>query len=292
MNKSPTIKTFFKEIYESWITDRPARLAASLAYFGMFSLAPVTYIALTVAGVFIDELAMANRLFTLLNNVVGPEAAAFIEESVLSLEQSTSGGTFFTSIISFLALLLAASGVFFNLQTSLNSIWHVPPPEKGATMDLIRDRLVSFVMVIGVAMLLVVAATAGIILNFLDSLFRIEFTVPFVNLTIFMLLSLLSVGLIFKILPDVKVAWSDVWLGAALTTVLIIIGALIFGWYLTSSKVSSAFEAAGTVAVILIGIYTIAEIFLFGAVFTRVYAYMFGSLSSKIEDNVSTEEVA
>jgi membrane protein len=90
-------------------------LAASLAYFVMFSLAPVTFIALTVAGVFIDELAMANRLFTILNNVVGPDAAAFVEESVLSMEQSTSGGTFFISIISFMAILLAASGVFFNL---------------------------------------------------------------------------------------------------------------------------------------------------------------------------------
>gem|GEM_PF-3336808 len=92
-------------------------MATSLAYFVMFSLAPVTFIALTVAGVFIDELAMANRLFTILNNVVGPDAAAFVEESVLSMEQSTSGGTFFISIISFMAILLAASGVFFNLQT-------------------------------------------------------------------------------------------------------------------------------------------------------------------------------
>lgn len=86
-----------------------------MVYFVMFSLAPVTFIALTVAGVFIDELAMANRLFTILNNVVGPDAAAFVEESVLSMEQSTSGGTFFISIISFMAILLAASGVFFNL---------------------------------------------------------------------------------------------------------------------------------------------------------------------------------
>lgn len=250
----------------------------------MFSLAPVTYIALIVAGVFIDELAMAHRLYTVLNNVVGPEAASFIEKSVLSLEQSTSGGAFFTSFISFIALLLAASGVFFNLQTSLNTIWHVPPPEHSETKAFIKDRLVSFVMVIGVAMLLVVAATAAIILNFLDSLFRIEFTVPFINLTIFMLLAMLSISLIYKILPDVKVAWHDVWLGAAITTVLVIIGTFIFGWYLSSSSVSSAFEAAGTVAVILIGIYTIAEIFLFGAVFTRVYSNMFGSLSSKRED--------
>jgi membrane protein len=159
-------------------------------------------------------------------------------------------------------------------------------------MAFIKHRLVSFVMVIGVAMLLVVAATACIILNFLDSLFRIEFTVPFINLVIFMLLAMLSISLIYKILPDVDVAWRDVWLGAAITTVLIIVGAFIFGWYLSSSRVSSAFEAAGTVAVILIGIYTFTQIFLFEAVFTRVYANMFGSMSSKFKDDASTEGIA
>ena len=147
-------------------------------------------------------------------------------------------------------------------------------------------------MVIGVALLLVAAATATVILNFLGSIFRFEIIVPVVNLVIFMLLAMLSISLIYKILPDVKVSWGDVWLGAAITTVLIIIGALIFGWYLTSSHVSSAFEAAGTVAVILIGIYTVAEIFLFGAVFTRVYANMFGSLSARTDGDVSTGEVS
>jgi membrane protein len=292
MNESPKITIFIKAIYNSWITDRPARLAAGLAYYGMFSLAPITYIALTVAGVFIDELAMADRLYTILNNVIGPDAAIFIEESVLSLEQSTSGGTFFTSFISFIALLMAASGVFFNLQTSLNTIWHVPPPEHGGTMAFIKDRLVAFVMVIGVAVLLVAAATATVILNFLGSIFRFEITVPVVNLVIFMLLTMLSISLIYKILPDVKVAWRDVWLGAGITTVLIIVGAFIFGWYLTSSRVSTAFEAAGTVAVILIGIYTVAQIFLFGAVFTRVYTNMFGSLSLEIEEDTSVEGVS
>lgn len=277
MNETPTIQTFIKEIYNNWITDRPARLAAGLAYYGMFSLAPITYIALTVAGIFIDELAMADRLYMVLNNVIGPETAAFIEAAVLSLEQSTSGGTFVTSFISFIALLLAASGVFFNLQTSLNDIWHVPPPEHGGTMAFVKDRLASFVMVIGVGGLLILAATASVILNFIDSLLNIELTVPIVNLIIFMLLTMLSLSLIYKILPDVDVAWRDVWLGAGITTIVMVVSAFLFGWYLTSNRVSSAFQAAGTVAVILIGIYTLAQIFLFGAVFCRVYAGLFGS---------------
>lgn len=291
MNESPTILTFLKEIYNSWITDRPARLAAGLAYYGMFSLAPITYISLTIAGFFIDELAMADRLYTALNNILGPDTATFIQETVRSLEQSTSGGTILTSLISFTALLLAASGVFFNLQTSLNTIWHVPAPESGGTLDFIKDRLVAFVMVIAVGVLLVVAGTAGVILSFVGSFIPFEFTTPLINLLTFMLLATVSIGLIYKILPEAKVAWRDVWLGAVITTVLMIIGVLIFGWYLTSSGVNSPFEAAGTVAVILIGINTLAQIFLFGAVFTRVYANTFGSLSAKIEDNAPIEEV-
>ena len=281
MNDKPTIITLIKEIYNSWITDRPSRLAAGLAYYGMFSLAPITYIALTIAGFFLDEMAVADRLYTVLNNIMGPEAAAFIQETVLSLEQSTSGGTFITSLISFIALLLAASGVFFNLQTSLNTIWHVPPPERGGTLAFMKDRLVSFVMVIGVGVLLVVAATVVVFLNFLGSFITIEFTTPLINVATFSALAIVSIGLIYKILPDVKIAWRDVWLGAAVTTLLLIVGGFIFAWYLSSSRANSAFEAAGTVAVILIGINVMAQIFLFGAVFTRAYAHTFGSLSGK-----------
>jgi membrane protein len=238
MNESSKIKTFIKEIYNSWITDRPSRLAAGLAYYGMFSLAPITYIALTIAGIFLDEMAMADRLFTALNNIMGPEAAAFIEETVVSLEQSTAGGTLITSIISFIALLLAASGVFFNLQTSLNTIWHVPPPESGGTLEFMKDRLVSFVMVIGVGVLLVVAGTAGVILSYLSSFFIFEITTSLISLATFLLLATVSIALIYKILPDAKVAWRDVWLGAAITMVMMIVGVFIFGWYLTSSGVN------------------------------------------------------
>ncbi|MGD9092268.1 MAG: YihY/virulence factor BrkB family protein [Anaerolineales bacterium] len=292
MKDEPKIKLFIKEIYNSWITDRPARLAAGLAYYGMFSLAPITYIALTIAGIFLDEMAMADRLYTALKNVIGSDAAAFIQDTVLSLEQSTSRGTFISSLISFIALLLAASGVFFNLQTSLNTIWHVAPPEKGGTLAFIKDRLVSFVMVIAVGLLLVVAGTAGIIISFVGSFIPYDFTTPVVNLFTFMLLAIVSISLIYKILPDAKVAWRDVWLGAVITTVMMIVGAFIFGWYLTSSRVNSAFEAAGTVAVILIGINVLAQIFLFGALFTRVYANTFGSLASKRADDSPAEGVS
>ena len=281
MEDSPSVKSFFMEIYDIWITDRPARLAAGLAYYGMFSLAPIVFIALTVAGIFLDELVLADQLYNVLENILGPQAAAYIEESVNSMEQSTTGGTVIRSLISFIALLLAASGVFFNLQTSLNTIWHAPPPDDGGTRAYIKDKFASFIMVIAVGLLLVATAVLGVILSFLMSIFPFDFLSPLISLLTFILVAMVCISLIYKVLPDVEVSWRDVWLGSLVTTIALIVGFIVFGWYLTSGSSSSAFEAAGTVAVILLAIYTFAQIFLFGAVFTRVYAKMFGSLSLK-----------
>lgn len=279
MEDSPTIGSFLKEIYDIWITDRPARLAAGLAYYGMFSLVPIVFISLTVAGIFLDELALADRLFSVIENVLGPQSAAFIEESVNSMEETTTGGTFIRSLISFIALLLAASGVFFNLETTLNSIWHVQPPDQDGTRAYIKDKLASFIMVIGVGLLLVATAVLSILVRFLGSVFPLDFITPVINLVTLFLVAMVSISLIYKVLPDVRISWRDVWLGSSVTTLMMIIAIFIFGWYLSSGRSSSAFEAAGSVAVILIGIYTFAQIFLFGAVFTRVYAMVYGSLS-------------
>jgi membrane protein len=289
MEESPTIVSFLKEIYNIWITDRPARLAAGLAYYGIFSLVPIVFISLTIAGIFLDELALAERLFNVVENVLGSQAATFIEESVNSMEQTTTGGTFLRSLISFIALLLAASGFFFNLQTSLNTIWHVPPPDHDGTRAYIIDKFASFIMVIGVGILLVATAVLSVLVRFLGSVFPLDFITPVINLLAFILVVMVSIGLIYKVLPDVQVSWRDVWLGSLVTTLMMIVGVFIFGWYLTSGSSSSAFEAAGSVAVILIGIYTFAQIFLIGAVFTRVYARMFGSLSLNNTNGKSVE---
>mgnify|MGYP001137684779 CR=1 FL=1 len=138
MNKSPTLLDFVKELYRIWVAERPNQLAAALAYYGVFAFAPVIFIAFAVAGVFIDELAMTHQVFEQIGNVLGPEAAQLLQGTVETISQTTSGGSLLTSLISFLALLLAASGLFFQLQYALNTIWKVPPPAKGETLVLIR----------------------------------------------------------------------------------------------------------------------------------------------------------
>lgn len=273
-----TILRFIKELYNIWVTERPNILAAALAYFGMFSFAPVIYIALTVAGIFVNELSMANNIYQNVENMLGADMAEYIQNAVISLSKTTPvEASFWSSAIAFLALLLAASGLFFQLQHALNTIWRVPPPEKNETMAMLKQRLFSFVMVIGVGLLLVLATLANIILSWLDTLIPILANMPYLNTLSFLGLTTLSFALIYKILPDTEVAWRDVWLASALTAVLMALGGSLLGLYLTSGKFGSAFEAAGAVAVVLISIYFFAQIFLFGAIFTRVYAHVFGS---------------
>lgn len=282
MSNSPTVLDFIKELYRIWITERPNILAAALAYFGMFSFAPAIFIAFTVAGFFVDELAVADQVFRQLENILGPDMAQYIQNTVYAVSQpATTGSSFLISAIGFVALLLAASGLFFQLQYALNVIWKVPPPTKDSTLAFLRQRLFSFVMVIGVGLLLVLATLAHIILAWFASTFPMVSSVPFLNTLLFLGLVTFAVALLYKVLPDVDVAWRDVWLGAGVTAVLVTLGGWLVGIYLTSSGYGSAFEAAGAIAVILIGIYFISQLFLFGSVFTRVYASMFGSKADR-----------
>jgi membrane protein len=153
----------------------------------------------------------------------------------------------------------------------------VPPPEKGATLAFIRQRLFSFVMVIGVGLLLVVLAASSIIFSWISSFFQLDASGQIFSLIAFLGVATLSFALIFKVLPDIKIAWRDVWIGAAVTALLVTVGGLLITFYLKSSSIGSALEVAGSFAVVLLGIYYVATIFLLGAIFTRVYAHMFGS---------------
>ena len=280
MKKS--IFSFIKELYNIWITERPNILAAALAYFGMFSFAPVIFIAFTVAGFFVNEISMANNFFQKVENTLGADMAEYIRNAVYGLsETTTAGASFWSSAIAFLALLLAASGLFFQLQYALNTIWKVPPPAKNGTLAFLRQRLFSFLMVIGVGLLLVLATLANILLSWLDTLVPVLSDMPYLNSLIFLGFTTISFALIYKILPDADIAWRDVWLASALTAVLVAFGGWLLGLYLTSGKFGSAFEAAGAVAVVLISIYFFAQIFLFGAIFSRVYASTFGSRVDK-----------
>ena len=284
MKKSRTRKwkrPFLKDIYLAWSAENPSQLAAALAYYGVFAFAPVIFIALTVASLFVDEPATASQLFAQFEDTLGPETAQFVQDIVVNASRRASGGTAWrspaTSLISFGVLSYAASGLFVQLQHALNTIWEVPLASRDGIMASIKDRLLAFVMAIGVGLLLVLATLLSIVVSVLTSFFDWGSHVPITNFVSMVGLATISFALIYKVLPDVEIAWRDVWIGAAVTALVVSIGGWLVGFYLTHSNTGSAFEAAGALAVLLIAFYYIAQIFLFGAVFTKVYASRFGS---------------
>jgi membrane protein len=277
MNSKPSLKEFVKELYRIWATERPGQLAAALAYYGMFAFAPVIFIAFWVAGLFIDQLSAADQFFTRMENLFGSEVSLFIQDSVVAIAETTTGSSVIATLISVGALLLAASGLFYQLQFALNKIWGIPPPERGQTNGLIRQRLFSFLMVIGVGLIFILAALVNVVLSWFGSLFDLGSSMPILNALGFLAITTLAFALFYKIIPEIAITWHDVWIGAFVTAVLVLLALLIFGAYLSLGNIGSAFEAAGAFAVLLIGIYTIAQVFLFGAMFTKVYAVMYGS---------------
>ncbi|MGB6423014.1 MAG: YihY/virulence factor BrkB family protein [Anaerolineales bacterium] len=277
MSKSESVIKFLKELYHIWVTERPSTLAAALAYYSLFSFAPVIFIALTIASLFIDVQALVGEIINRVESTLGAETAQYIQETVFSISQTTTGGSTLTTLIGYIALIFAASMLFFQLQYALNTIWEVPPAKKQATLALIKSRLMSFLMVIGLGFLMIVATVASIIVSFLQTYIDLGSPVSFITLIAVFGLMTISIALVYKYLPDVDINWGDVGVGSIVTAVLLAMGGWLLGIYFTYSNIASAVAVAGAVAVLLIAFYIFAQIFLFGAVFTRVYASMFGS---------------
>ena len=286
MNNSHSLREFVKQIYRTYILERPTHFAASLAYYSLFSLVPIIYVAFSLAGVFIDNESTAQRMVENIESKLGADVAEML---VTTLEEVTEGNSRSSTLqrsISFVAMLAGASLVFFQLQYALTSIWRIPPPAKGGTRQFLLNRLLAFVMVVCVGLLVVLVTLTNFVISFLDSQFNIEAISPLVSLGTTVAIGMVSVALMFKYLPNAIVSWKDVFVGGFVTTLLLIGGAKILGWYVARGSYASAFEAAGTVAVLLIAVYFLAQFLVFGTVFTRVYANTFGS---GIRPRVSTD---
>lgn len=279
MNPRPSFKEFVRKLYNIWVTERPGQLAAALAYYGMFAFAPVIFIMFWFAGLFLDQISAADQFYTRIELLFGPEVTTFIQDSVEAIGQTTGESSFIATLVSIVALLMAASGLFYQLLFALNKIWDLPELERGQTSGMIRQRLFSFLMVIGVGLLFVMAILVNVVITWFGALFELNSSMPLVNILVFLGLSTLAFALIYKILPETHIRWRDVWIGAFVTSILVALAVFLFGAYLNRGNIGNAFEAAGAFAVLLIGIYTIAQVFLFGAIFTRVYSETYGSRS-------------
>ena len=284
------MKAVVKGIYRIWIGERPGPLAASLAYYALFSMVPVAYLSIVIAGLFVDASELVVRLVDQLEELLGPEAVEQFAGAVELLADSTTQGSAIASLISFIVLLFSASLIFFQLQYVLNIVWKAPPPSRDETRNYIRNRLLAFVMVLSVGLLLVLATVANILVSKVNILPEFEGILFLVNFLVFGLLLMLALALIYKFLPNVEIAWRDVWVGSAVTAALIMVAFQLFGLLLSANRFNTALQAAGSVALFLISFYFFGTIFIIGAVFTRVYSTVFGShIASGQETAVSGE---
>ena len=276
--------TLFKQAFAEFNRDKVPRLGAALAYYTIFSLAPLLLIVIAIAGLAFGHDAAQGKIFEQLKGVLGPTAAAAMQEMVKSAAKPKSGSV--ATIIGIITLILGASGVFGQLKDALNTIWDVKPKEGGGIMILIRDRFLSFAMVFGIGFLLLVSLVidtaiaamgkyAGSHLPGGEALWHIvELAFSFCVITVLM-------AGIFRVLPDLKIEWRDVWLGAALTSALIVLGKFALSIYFARSAIGSSFGAAGSLVIVLLWVYYSAQILLFGAEFTQVYARAHGSLKQE-----------
>jgi membrane protein len=272
------IKMLVTETFKDWSEDKAGRLAAALAYYTIFSLPPLLLILLAILGRFFEnaEARVTAQISSFVGSTGGEAIAAILENADDPAE------SLIASLIGFVILLFGASGVFGQLQEAMNAIWEVPPQPKGGILELIKDRFFSFTMVFGVGFLLLVSLVISAALTSLNDF--VNNIMPSLLLLAQILNVVISIGvitvlfaLIFKVIPDVAVAWRDVWIGAFVTAVLFTAGKWGISFYLSKSAPASSYGAAGSLIVILLWIYYSAQILFLGAEFTQVYANHFGS---------------
>jgi membrane protein len=281
MDRLRNLVIFMKDVYRIWVSEKPSQLAAALAYFGIFSFAAVIYIAYWLAGLFIDEAAAAELLYSRIEAALGPETAAFVQDSVTAISAANTGRSWIITVVSLVSLLFAAMGLFLQIKYALNRIWGVPLIQLDDKFAFVRQELFAFIMVITLGLLVIVVTVVNVVFAWFGSI--VEDYIGASNLVsilnVFALLSVVALAIAFtyKVLPDVKLVWRDVWPGSAAATLLMALSGVVIGLYFRLGGIHSAFEAAGAFAVLLIAIYFFAQIFLFGAVLTRVYANKYGS---------------
>lgn len=270
----------FKETFDEWNEDKASRLAAALAYYTVFSIAPLLIIAIAVAGLVFGEEAARGQIVGQIQGLVGRNGAEAIETAIKNASQPASGTI--ASLIGVGALLFGASGVFAELQDSLNVIWEVVPRPDLGVKGFVRKRFLSFAMVLGIGFLLLVSLVISAVLAAVNGYFSgllpgIDLIWQIANFVISFSITTLLFAMIYKFLPDVKITWGDVLTGAAITSLLFSIGRYLLGLYLGNGTFGSTYGAAGSVVVILAWVYYAAQILFFGAEFTQVYARKYGS---------------
>jgi membrane protein len=270
-----------RESVTAWLDHRAGSLGAALAYYTLFSIAPILVIAIAIAGYVFGSQLAESHLLAQMRGLLGDAGAAAVQGLLTSAEQSERKG--WAAAIGIVTLLVGASSVFGELQNTLDHIWHSKPRvQPAAWWAVVSSRLLSFGLILGVGFLLMVSLVASAALAALGDWLQAYMTgwhivLPLLDLVLSLAMSTFLFAMIFKYVPKETIAWNDVWIGGFVTAALFTVGKALIGLYLGRSSLSSAYGAAGSIMVLLLWIYYSAQIFLLGAEFTHVYAYTHGS---------------
>jgi len=282
--------TVLIESLKAWIEQRAASKGAALAFYTLFSMAPILVLAISVAGYFFGAAAAQGEIIIQVQGLAGPNGAQAIQASLAAARDPASG--LLATILASVLLLVGATSVFVELKGSLDELWGIRQSRRSSFSELMRTRLLSFGLVLVLAFLLlislVVSASLALLERYAGGIWSSS------GVTLSAISSLISFGVIaflfaviYKMLPDVRLSWRDVWTGAIFTAGLFSLGKYAIGLYLGNSAVASGFGAAGSVVALLVWVYYSAQIFFLGAQFTRQYALRFGSLQGEMQASMA-----
>ncbi len=280
LSSAKKIGYLFKETFNEFLDDKAVKLSASLSYYTIFSLPPLLIIIIGLCGYFFGADAVRGEIFGQINDLVGNEVALQIQEIIKNVK--LTNGNVFVTIIGIVILIIGASGVFSEIQDSINFIWGIKAKPKRGLVKFIKNRIMSFSMIGSVGFLLLV----GLVINYLIEILskRLTVIIPYdsiillyvINMLIMFIIITLLFVLIFKTLPDGKIALRDCVIGASFTSFLFMIGKFAIGFYIAKINIASVYGAAGSIILILVWVYYSSIILYFGAEFTKVYAHTHG----------------
>jgi membrane protein len=271
---------YLKQVFTEFSEDNILKYSASLAYYTVFSLAPLLIVIISICGLLFGKEAIQGHIYSQIKGLVGGDAAAQVQETIKNIH--LIGHNFFASVVSIVVLIIGATGIFGEVQDSLNKIWGLRVKTRKTWWKLILNRLLSFSLILSIGFVMIVSLLLNAIIsafgNFLGRYFS-DFSVILVQITdsvlTFVIITFLF-SLMFKMLPDAKIKWKDVLVGGLITSIFFTLGKLAIGYYLGSSNITTVYGAAGSIMIIMVWVYYTSIILYLGAEFTKVYAKMFG----------------
>ncbi|MES1220472.1 MAG: YihY/virulence factor BrkB family protein [Bacteroidota bacterium] len=284
-----------KETFKGFSQDKVSKLSGSLAYFTIFSMGPLLVVIISLCGLFFAREAVEGKIYSVLRDFVGQDTAVQLQDIIR--KASIGNKSTLAAIIGTVTLLLGATGVFGEIQDSINKIWGLKPKPKRGWVKMLKNRILSFSVIISLGFLLLVSLAVTGIIESINHRLQVRF--PEVTVVVFYIINLiLTIGIsvlifavIFKVLPDAKIDWKDVMAGSVVTSVLFLIGKFGISFYISQTKVGSTYGAAGSLVVLLVWVYYSSIILYLGAEFTKAYAIKSGKPIYPADYAVTTKEI-